>query len=328
MDLGTIVRNEGRETDSMPTSWTDAKKFLNEHVIALMAAPNQPTGHAWLNSLPNCMDGELVGVCIAIDIASEALDPHTFASILDNLKSSPKNARLRFAEAIDSHACKRDFVCASKLDAPPLRCPDHYVRVLELRRFITYYAGPSFGYSDLDPADVEEVRRIFFTKSTSLGSIKEWWAGKNGRVWVTSKRELEQLVEKYPGEDAASLFNDALGLGYANGAGKDNLPEIVAVNYPLNFSIGCTQPTTLDAWWEDEGKFYISNGREDGWGKTQSCSGSYDKVRERVHSEFKNLTSDYFTCYFGIAKVPIKNRNALMEEAYERFEVGISVSHG
>jgi hypothetical protein len=77
-----------------------------------------------------------------------------------------------------------------------------------------------------------------------------------------SFEDLNRLLEGKDAEERGELVIDALGLPIRNGVGESNRPELVAVKYPEHFSIGCVQPTTLDAWWIDSGGYYLSYGNE------------------------------------------------------------------
>jgi hypothetical protein len=152
-----------------------------------------------------------------------------------------------------------------------------------------------------------------------LSSVRKWWRGRLPNVWVMSFEDLNRLLEGKDAEERGELVIDALGLPIRNGVGESNRPELVAVKYPEHFSIGCVQPTTLDAWWIDSGGYYLSYGNEDAWGRTHSLTGNRPSQRERVHSHFKNLTPGYSTYYIGVVRLPVERREKLLEEAYRRF---------
>lgn len=299
-------------------NWIDVETYLTNKIIPLLKS--RRVGKEWLRKLPIDNFGMLLGINMAIDIASGAIPPEVFVNIIDSIKSPFFNARLAFFKAQNNHPKKDEFVCASKINTPILT-NNTYLRVLEIEDFADYYVRPSFSFLPYDPPDIKEIRRRYFKKRTSLANIDNWYNGSYNRVWVMSKAEFNSICSSYPKHDHGSIFNDALGIGYKYGGGLKGKPEMVAIEYPKNFSLVCKQPTLLDSQWKIEPIWYISENNKDGWGRTQSCSGTYDGIKERVHSSFKNLSRKYFAVYIGLSKTPMMNENALMNEAYYRFEI-------
>jgi hypothetical protein len=299
----------------------DVRDILYEKVFPLMDVPEN--GEKWIEKLghESCKDGHRLGACIAIDILSGALEPEVLASILNLVDPDKPDARKEFGVAFDKHPKRKNLVIASKLASPPLDREDSYIRILLLRNFIEYYVNPSNPHS-FDPADVEDIRMSYFSDETDadFSDIKEWWTGKSGVVWVMPYNDYQELTKDVKSEERGSLVNDALGLGKAPSTGENDGMEMVAVKYPQDFSVGCSQPTTLDAYWIDHSWYFISYVKQDGWGRTQSCSGTTGVIRERVHGEFKNLTRGYTGIYIGvITKNVSHNRKRLLQEACERF---------
>lgn len=301
------------------TKWKRVAKILSERVIRLMK--DSAKGRKWLAGLEDCEDGVLLGICIAIDVESGALPGSVFASILDKVDASATNARRAFGRAIAKHPAAHNFVCAG-FPAAPLKEDDCYVRVIELLEFIKFYLTPSH-YLTLNPADVAKARKIYFGRKqeNSLGDINTWWTGGNGRVWITSHKELDQLLEGRSDDEKGTVINDSLGLGKPRGGGKDGEPLFMIIKYPRNFSIGCCQPTTLDTSWTLPGGYYVSYVKQDSWGRTQSCTGTLQQCRERVHSGFKNLTSEYSALPIGPASKVDQDRSKLLMEAFSRLDL-------
>lgn len=295
--------------------WLDVKTVLLDRVIPLMT--DQGKGREWVEVLEHSPDGPRLGACIAIDVVSGSLPPDIFASVLDLINLPITDARWSFADAVERHP--DNFVCASSFTPTPLEHDDVYVRVLELGNFITYYAGPAHSYSSLDPDDVREVQRVFFSPDDD----EEWpdidveWSGSMGRIFVLSHKELTNLIDGIT--DKGAVVNDSLGLGKDRGVGDDDKPLFVKVIYPDDFSYTCVQPTTLDVPWTYPTWFYLSYGDADTWGRTHSCSGRGKNVRERVHFRLAYLTGSYSGRIIGTASSPlVADRYSLLAEAYNR----------
>jgi hypothetical protein len=301
------------------TKWKRVAKVLSDKVISMMK--DSAKGRKWLAGLEECQDGALLGICIAIDVESGALPGPLFAEILDKVDLSTSDARRAFARAIAKHPSAHNFVCAG-FPAAPLKEDDCYVRVIELLEFIKFYLTPSH-YLTLNPADVAKARKIYFGRkqANSLEDINAWWTGGNGRVWITSHKELDQLLEGHSDEEKGTIINDSLGLGKKRGGGKDGEPLFMIIKYPRNFSVGCCQPTTLDTSWTKPGGYYVSYVKQDSWGRTQSCTGTLQRCRERVHSGFKNLTSEYSALPIGRASKVDEDRSKLLLEAFCRLDL-------
>jgi hypothetical protein len=302
-------------------NWENVEAYLKSNLIPLTR--KKWRAKRWLRKLPYDRDrsGELLGINMAIDIASEAILPGVFASIIDRITVPIWSARTAFFRAQVNHPDSDSFVCASQLNSPTLADSNAYLRVLEIEDFAEYYTGPSFVFLPHSPIDIKEVRKRYFSTKTSLAAIDKWWDGSFGRVWVMSKQEFSSVCAKFPKAEHGTILNDALGIGHSHGGGPKGEPEMVAVEYPTNFNVGCKQPTLLDSKWRNKSTWYVSEGNKDGWGTTQSCSGLRDGIRERVHSRFKNLTDEYYTIHIGPADTPGMDVSALISEAYRRFEI-------
>ena len=297
--------------------WVKVQEVLLESVVASMNDTDK--GKEWLRKLDVCEEGRRLGICIAIDVLSGALQAQTFADILDLVDETKANARHAFAEATGDPP-PAHLICASKFATPAVSGTEVYVRVLELGAFIDFYVGPVLHKSSLDPEDVNDVRIDFFTD----GAEEDWpdinveWSGRFPRVFVTSLEELEALLEGVGADKRGEVVNDSFGFGFKEGVGEDHLPELVAVKYADHVGTQFYQPTTFDVSWVDVGGYYLSYGAKDQWGRTQSCSGTHPAVRERIHRGFSDTISRYKGLYIGVAKVPAPNRDKLLEEGCHR----------
>lgn len=298
-------------------SWNKVQTVLLDYVVSLMR--NEVRGKVWVSKLERCEEGSRLGVCIAIDVLSGALEPQVFADILERVDENKANARHAFAEVVGDPPDPR-LICASRFNIPALGGADVYVRLLELGAFIDFYVGPVYHKSSLDPEDVNDVRTDFFTGDATehWPDITVEWSGRFPRVFVTALDELESLLAGVPDGERGAVANDAFGFGLEEGVGEDNKPEFVAVRYTDSAGAEFYQPTTFDVSWVDAGGYYLSFGDEDKWGRTQSCSGLGGQVRERIHRGFTDSLSRYKGLYIGVASVPAADRNELLEEGYRR----------
>lgn len=289
-------------------AWEIVEGVLIERLSAHFSEPEQ--GRAWVESLRACDDdGFLLGVSLAIDLLSETVDAATLAKGLAKLPQD-LNPVISFGR-MPRTACVSECACEMTYEHR------HYVRVMELSSFITYFLKliP-------DPATVDAVRREYLAdpRAGTLGEIERPWSGARGVVWVLPAAEYEPIRAEHQ-RMAAELLNDVLGLGYETGCGADEKPEFIAVRYPPDFeeqySIRPRKPTSLDAAWEPAG-FYISYPNEDGWGRTHSCSGADILQRERVHGTLERLSDEFTIESVGDCMPPRKNRRKLTERAFQR----------
>ena len=304
------------------TSWQTVKDYLALTVVALMR--NQEQGELWLRELELCPDGQRLAVCMAIDLHSNAVSPEVFANVLDDLKLGWKDPREAFGEIVNGNNCN-NYICLSGFYAE--QNDDIYVRILELGDFIEFYLTDR-GYSRTR-AHVKRVRSMYFDppSGVALSEVRRWIRGRMPNVWVMPFKDLISLTSGEPEGRRGDILYDALGLTGKNGVGGRNRPELIGVRYPEQFSIGCVQPTTLDAWWKEAGSYYLSYGKDDAWGRTHSLSGDLESQRERVHSLFKNLTRGYRTHYIGVVKKsPSTSSDRIIKEAYRRLEEVIKQS--
>ena len=279
-------------------------------------------GVKWVECLSTSEDGELLGICLAIDLEAESVTPSQIALVLDGV-SKNKDARAGFYAAVQHH--EPTVRCASRHLADPADFEAVYVRIMELGDFITYYLKEPYGYNT-EPADVETVRKLFLrAEGRTLGDINPPWSGKHQIVWVVSRRDiLGDGPPRVLGDDAAANLADILGLGMKGGVGPGNSLEIVMVVYPpdfeMTFATRCRQPTAFDANWETAGTLYMSEGRGNAWGLTRSCSGRPDGLPERVHPELARIDRSFVLYPLGVTIPPKVDRTRMNDQAYDRLE--------
>src|ERR1051326_3518996 len=172
--------------------WDALRNYIAAEVVPHSSAA--PKVHGWINSLQPNIDHTLLAACIGVDLLSGAIEPHRFAGILDEVDPATSDPCDAFDEALEKHSGRKQHVCSSRHPRPSLGSGDFYVRVLTMAEFITYYAGPVYGYT-LNVAHVAEVRRSFLsgTGSTTLEDIDRWWEGGLPSVWVTAESELDAI---------------------------------------------------------------------------------------------------------------------------------------
>lgn len=334
-------------------SWHEVERVLLTEMVSLMN--HRGKGKRWVKALMNCEDGELLGACIAIDIISDSIHPLVFAGIVDKISPSfvmrvasgigsltgrlktatsgsnvgipirklfAADNRKEFGKIVNRQQEYVNYVCTSRLRPNPSDADVQYARVLELGDFIEYYIGRGYTSS---PTQVQRIKTMYFDKGggVKLGEVEGWWKTRLPNVWVMPFDDLETLVRGVSDNKRGEVVCDSMGLNIYEGVAPDGRPDLVAVVYPKPFSVGCRQPSTLDAWWIDAGRFYVSHLKVDNWGRTHSVSGTKQSQRERVHSLFKDLTSGFQTYYIGIATPPVEDRNALLDAAYDRFLRGM-----
>jgi hypothetical protein len=102
---------------SAPDPWEMVRALL-ALVIALCSPPSR--GRKWLTELEKSDEGRRLGVCLAIDLSSGALDPQTVAEIVNSPRKGGWSAPAAFAKAVERvESNGGDLACISKLPAPP-----------------------------------------------------------------------------------------------------------------------------------------------------------------------------------------------------------------
>jgi hypothetical protein len=299
--------------------WERVEKVFASEVLALMKSPD--SGTTWLQGLRSDPEGIRLAVCITIDLLSGALDGSLVADILNHVDPDCESSVQEFGRALDDHPRFPELILASQCAVPELDEGDQYVRVMYLRDFATYYVWATDPQYFADKVDLQDLKRQYFSRPVEFRTDR-WWSGARRIVWVTARSELDALARTPDGgeltaEQQATAVADGLGLGPP----VTSEGELVAICYPAGFDrfLAFRQPTSLDAGWQRQ-SFYLSYLRDDGWGRTHSCSGERDPARERVHSQFKGLGSGFVTRSIGRVRPPPTNRAALLHAAVERLE--------
>jgi hypothetical protein len=269
--------------------WTEAWNYLIRSLDALSVP-----GKDKLSALTRTEKGKLCATCLAIDLMAEALEPRQLADIFEHLSADDSDICGSIAKALSREEYEA-FTCCSKLEAPPPREDDGYVTVMEIATFITKFVKPNTGES-FSPDEVDKVIATYFDGEGDLSSLVKCDLRPSKRLWVLPRSEYNFLLDRATRGKSAKVFLDALGLTLSRGHGVNGLPHLVAVLYPQRHDCDAKQPTALDAWWGNPHVQFISFGRNDGWGRTYSCTGSryFERdldgmPRERVHHDHRGL---------------------------------------
>jgi len=299
--------------------WKDIRKFLKDKVVSQMK--DQARGNAWLKGLRLSRDGERLGICMAIDIRSNALEPTIFAEILEHVDLKIGDSRVAFAQALVKLIDER-FNCPSKYKTPPETEGNDYVRVLKMDDLIRYYIGPTAITPNPKPHELRHYVKTYFEdkEQLALGEFDRCWCGRRERVWVLERSEYERLRDEAAKTGGLpTVLMDALGFGGLSVI-DDYVPELIAVLYPPKIPVHSAQPTAVDAEWTSEGGFYLSYHNEDQWGRTRSSSGKLPPVKERVHPKIEKLTDDYVAVRLGAPAELAVDTNGILKTAYARAE--------
>ncbi len=300
--------------------WKDVRKFLKDKVISQMK--DQARGNSWLEGLGLSTDGQRLGVCIAIDILSDALEPKIFAEIIERVDLKIGDSQVAFARAVEKLTDDR-FNSPSKHRREAETEGDHYVRVLRMDELIRYYIGPTTITPIRKLHQLRHYVKTYFedNEQLTLGEFDRCWCGNRERAWVLEREEYERLRDDAAkaGVGLPTLLMDVLGFGNLPTI-ENHLPEVVAVFYPSKIPVHSAQPTAVDAGWISKGGFYVSYYNEDRWGRTQSSSGKLDPVKERVHPKIEALTDEYVAVRLGTPVQPTVNTKIILNTAFARAE--------
>jgi hypothetical protein len=294
-------------------SWARVLAILKWFLLPVVQKPAEV--ERWIDGLDLSPDSKRLAISLAIDLAVGAYDDNTknlLGQVLDAVDYSVAERSIEFGRRLLKHPRRKELYCASLFSMS--KAAEDYVSVIHLVKFIAY-AGFAFGYVD-SSEDKALIRRRYKRgyQPRPLRGYGIWWTGEEQIVWITSARRFNEKWQPSD-EELASQVKDALGLptpGYV----KDGVPlEYVAVHYPPGFTPPAHQPTALDAWWADSGQWYLSTGKLDAWGRTQSISGTLESQLERVHRAFQleRVGPDYKLWYLGTASVNQGNLDRVIQ---------------
>ena len=156
--------------------WKDIRAFLKAEIVTRMK--DKPRGLDWLKGLRTSKDGERLGVCMAIDVLSQALAPELFAEILDRVNVKIGDSRVAFAQALEKFIDDR-FNCPSKFRTEPGTDGEPYVRVLNMDGLIRYYIAPSYITPTAKPHQWRHLRKEVLRRQRPavfgrVRSLMEW----------------------------------------------------------------------------------------------------------------------------------------------------------
>jgi hypothetical protein len=254
----------------------------------------------WLDALFDDDRGSVLGFNIYIDLKSNALEQELVIQVIDRMAASHSNARDSFCLSVEDERYQPQYVCKHSHGSQPLD-EDRYVRIMPLDDMIEYY----FRYAMTLPsssnyASQNKVLRQFFNpnidRRKGLGLIAKTWRGRMYNVWVTSKREMDELRSI----TSKNSFADEVGerLGFDQLIAGDKLLGII---YPVNLDhLETYIPTTLDA--HNGCNFFVpfASGDVD-WGLScclnlnsrQKNDPDIYGFKERVHESFEGLTDEF-----------------------------------
>lgn len=275
---------------------------------------------SWISRLIAEPEGLRLATCLAFDlhlerVASKLIPAiaEVFGSMTQYLSEEPV---LAFARAVELTNRRKDLLTSVMVTHAGEETQASYVRVLRLQAFITCYVGHTAYDYTLDAADINEVRKLYFSGPASLEDVTQPWSGRHNIVWICSFHEFQDVLES--AKDPASFLNDALGLGFTLDP-LGAVPELVAITYPPGHPAESYQPRSLHADW-DSTNFFVPHWDEDGWGRTHSCSGARGPLKERVHKAYQTgLSAEYHGRYLGPVASLVPDRDALYKATTSQF---------
>ena len=287
----------------------------------------------WLRQLQDDGDGDLLALCLGIDIAThEKLTPLYINLIDDCVVFTPASSpRLAFHQAMSAHkANASDWIGLAK------RCggygfggePEVHAHITAAR-----FVAKFFAYGSDAQEDIERLER-FFKKRRGKARMplqaREHLSGAPSQaVFVADLNDVSELVDAANDKKAAAAaIIDQYGLAYP----FDSV-RIVYFEYPKcpgspQFDdIVFAQPTAISrSWYSSTGEWFISasDRKPKGWGKTQNCTGLYEESKrgkkERVHEGLTVPRKAYLAHWIDEVSVPPLDRTCLIEEAWKRYD--------
>jgi hypothetical protein len=288
--------------------WAKVLQILKDYLLPFVQNP-AAVGR-WFDSLESSPDGRRLAISLAIDLVVGAYRKDAqvmLGQILDRVDHAAAEGSIEFGRQLHEHPHRQDLYCASTI--PTTDVGTGYASVITLVKFIAC-AGFAFGFADTSE-DKALLRKRYGggSQARPLRGYETWWTAENQIVWITCARRFFEKWRACDNEKRASEVKDALGLPTPPYV-KNGIPlEYVAVCYPAGFDRPAHQPTALDAWWLDSGQWYLSYAKLDGWGRSQSISGTHESQVERVHRAhpFEQVGSDYSLWYLGMASLGVED---------------------
>jgi hypothetical protein len=248
-----------------------------------------------------------------IDLKTGAIGAAEVANVLNKM-ARDGDARLRFYRCVEDEENQSDCICRHYRGEQSIE-GDRYVRIMPFTSMVKYCSGAiSATYSADREAEVEEM---FYAADPAervrLGVLERFWCGRMENVWVTSKTELDQVLElDVSPQEKASRLRTRLGFY------KYDVGRLVFVAYPSGTDfVAAFQPTSLDA--NTTSSFFISKGSHaDTWGETCSLNSTFDGMRERVHRGFEGLTDAFESEIIGPVEPEDPDMDHFLSVAWSR----------
>jgi hypothetical protein len=298
--------------------WEEVWRYLRLNLDAL----SEPASRK-LSALPVNLKGKLCATCLAIDLASGALTSKQLLEVFENLEDKYDDICTSISNTL-SRPQYDNLRCCSLLESPPLDIRDGYVTVMEIGTFIKKFVSPNTG-DGLSPEEINRVLDLYFDEDGDLSALVKCNLGESKRLWVLPRSEYDVLLRRATGE-SFRVFLDALGLTFKSGFGPMGVPFLIAIFYPSEHDCRAKQPTSFDVYWANAHVQFVSFRREDGWGRTQSFSGSryFDDreegmPRERVHGDSSGLLGFRGRIMGGAYPVEDISQHETLRAALERF---------
>jgi len=281
-------------------------------------APHVTNGYGfnlWLDELFQATNtfGQLLALNLYIDLTTGAITESGVANVLNHMVHHG-DARLSFYQCVEDKNNQSSCICQHSSGQQHL-AGDRYVRVM------TYTSMAGYCCTSLTkkntPETQAEIEQMFYDEDHAercpLSMLTAWWRGRMENVWVTSKADLDEILNlNIDSKKKASLLRTRLGF-YGCDTGR-----LVFVAYPAGAACEAFQPTSLDA--NPGCYFFVSKQMQatDTWGETCSLNSGFDGMKERVHRPFQGLTDDFETEIIGEVEAQSPDMNHLLTVAWSR----------
>jgi hypothetical protein len=285
------------------------------HTVLTPHVTNSDDFNAWLDNLFEATNtfGQLLALNLYIDLRTNAITESGIANVLNNMVYDG-DARSSFYQCVEDKNNQPSCICQHSSGKQEL-ASDQYVRVMPYTSMAAYCCISLTKKNT--PEAQAEIEQMFYAEDhaerCSLSMLSAWWRGRMENVWVTSKAELDEILDlDVDPTEKASLVRTRLGFyGYDTG-------RLVFIAYPAGAHYEAFQPTSLDA--NPGCLFFVSKQMQptDTWGETCSLSSGFEGLKERVHRPFQGLTDDYETEIIGEVEAQSPDMNHLLTVAWSR----------